>query len=103
MESIKELINLLSDPRILIVIASALLFVSLRYPHTFYTNRSAAFVFAAMFLFLGLSIFDENFRKIVTKPDNVPIVGMLFLVPFFTWFSLAKPSGTTSGSKRANH
>ena len=41
-----------------------------------------------MVLFLGLSIFDPNFRKIVTKPDNVPIVGMLFLVPFFTWFSL---------------
>jgi hypothetical protein len=24
----------------------------------------------------------------VTKPDNVPIVGMLFLVPFFTWFAM---------------
>ena len=33
-------------------------------------------------------IVDPYFRKIVTKPDNVPIVGMLFLVPFFTWFSM---------------
>jgi hypothetical protein len=31
---------------------------------------------------------DEDFLLIVTKPDNVPIVGMLFLIPFFTWFSM---------------
>jgi len=48
----------------------------------------AAIVFAIMFAFLGISVIDPNFRLIVTKPDNVPIVGMLFLVPFFTWFSL---------------
>ena len=41
-----------------------------------------------MAIFLGLSIFNPDFRLVVTKPDNVPIVGMLFLVPFFTWFSL---------------
>jgi hypothetical protein len=41
-----------------------------------------------MAIFLGLSIFNDDFRLVVTKPDNVPIVGMLFLVPFFTWFSL---------------
>src|SRR5271168_4720991 len=41
-----------------------------------------------MGLFLLLSMIDPNFRLIVTKADNVPIVGMLFLVPFFTWFSL---------------
>jgi Cytochrome b(C-terminal)/b6/petD len=39
-------------------------------------------------IFFVLGIFDPNFRLIVTKPDNVPIVGMLFLVPFFTWFSM---------------
>src|SRR5215469_14748559 len=88
MDSIKELINFLSDRRILIVAASVLLLVSLKYPKKFYTKRSALFVFAGMFLFLILSVFDQNFRLIVTKPDNVPIVGMLFLVPFFTWFSL---------------
>src|SRR4051812_600210 len=88
MESIKGIINFLSDPRILIVMAAVLLFTSLRYPRKFYTNRVAMIVFAGMILFLALSIFDADFRKVVTKPDNVPIVGMLFLVPFFTWFSL---------------
>jgi hypothetical protein len=88
MDFIKNIINFLSDPRILITISAVLLFVSIRFPEKFYTNRSAAVVFTAMFAFLGLSILDPNFRLIVTKPDNVPIVGMLFLVPFFTWFSL---------------
>jgi hypothetical protein len=88
MEFIKEIINFLSDPKYLIVIASALLFLSLRYSDTFYTNRAAMFVFGGMVIFLILSMLDANFRLIVTKPDNVPIVGMLFLVPFFTWYSL---------------
>src|SRR5215471_17637125 len=85
---IKDIINFLSDRRILIVAASLILFFSLKYPKKFYTKRSAYLVFGGMFLFLILSVFDQNFRLIVTKPDNVPIVGMLFLVPFFTWFSL---------------
>jgi hypothetical protein len=31
---------------------------------------------------------DHNFFLIVAKPDNVPIVAMLFLVGFFLWLSL---------------
>ena len=31
-------------------------------------------------LLMGMSLTDQNFAAIVTKPDNVPIVGMLFLV-----------------------
>jgi len=36
-------------------------------------------------LFMTLSLTDYNFRQIVGKPDNVPIVSMLFIVGFFTW------------------
>ena len=31
---------------------------------------------------------DANFAQIVKKPDNVPIVAMLFLVGFFWWLSM---------------
>jgi hypothetical protein len=41
-------------------------------------------------LFLALSMTDYDFRQIVGKPDNVPIVGMLFIVGFFTWLSFAR-------------
>ncbi len=30
----------------------------------------------------------QNFLEIITKPDNIPIVGMLLLVLFFTWLGL---------------
>jgi hypothetical protein len=30
----------------------------------------------------------HNFLEIVTKPDNIPIVGMLLLVLFFTWLGM---------------
>ncbi|HLN86596.1 MAG TPA: hypothetical protein VK200_09030 [Candidatus Limnocylindrales bacterium] len=30
----------------------------------------------------------HNFLEIVTKPDNIPIVGMLILVIFFTWLGM---------------
>jgi Cytochrome b(C-terminal)/b6/petD len=38
-----------------------------------------------MILFMSLSMTDYDFRQIVGKPDNVPIVAMLFIVAFFTW------------------
>ena len=41
-------------------------------------------------LFLGLSLTDPDFAAIVAKPDNVPIVGLIFLLGFFTWLVGAK-------------
>jgi hypothetical protein len=38
-------------------------------------------------LLMGMSMTDQNFANIVTKPDNVPIVGLIFLLGFFTWLS----------------
>ena len=36
-------------------------------------------------LLMGMSMPDQNFAAIVMKPDNVPIVAMIFLLGFFTW------------------
>ncbi len=41
-------------------------------------------------LFLTLSMADYDFRQIVGKPDNVPIVAMLFIVGFFTWLAFSR-------------
>ncbi|MDP2607153.1 MAG: hypothetical protein Q8S00_31850 [Deltaproteobacteria bacterium] len=30
----------------------------------------------------------QNILEIATKPDNIPIVGMLLLLIFFTWLGL---------------
>ena len=41
-------------------------------------------------LLMGLSMTNESFAAIVTKPDNVPIVGLIFLLGYFTWLSAYK-------------
>jgi Cytochrome b(C-terminal)/b6/petD len=87
-EFLKGIINWICDPRILISLAALALFASLKWPTKFYTNRSAKILFGFMVAFFAVSLFDADFRLLVTKPDNVPIVGMLFLIPFFTWFSM---------------
>jgi hypothetical protein len=38
----------------------------------------------------GWSITDQNFRAIVTKEDNVPIVMLIVTVGFFTWLAFRK-------------
>jgi hypothetical protein len=41
-------------------------------------------------LLMGLSMTDSDFAAIVLKPDNVPIVAMVYLLGFFTWLSARK-------------
>lgn len=38
----------------------------------------------------ALSLLDPNFFLIAAKPDNVPIVAMIFLLGIFTWIALRK-------------
>jgi len=52
----------------------------------FFVQPTAAWTLLNLSLLLmGMSLPDQNFAAIVTKPDNVPIVGMIFLLGFFTW------------------
>ncbi len=39
---------------------------------------------------MALAMTDWDFRQIVGKPDNVPIVSMLFIVSFFTWIYFSR-------------
>ena len=41
----------------------------------------------ATLLLMGMSMTDPDFAAVVTKPDNVPIVGLVFLLGFFTWLA----------------
>jgi hypothetical protein len=87
---LRHYINLAMNPTTYTLGAIAilgLLYVSRRY----WANPLAAFfAFNAALLFLGFSMTDVNFAKIVTKPDNVPIVGLIFLLGFFTWLATYK-------------
>jgi hypothetical protein len=54
----------------------------------FFVQPSVAWTLLNLALLLmGMSMTDPNFAAIVTKPDNVPIVGLIFLLGFFTWLA----------------
>lgn len=44
----------------------------------------------ASLLLMGVSMTDPEFAAIVTKPDNVPIVAMVYLLALFTWSATAQ-------------
>ena len=52
----------------------------------------------AVFFIFGT--FDPNFRLVVTKPDNVPIVGLIFLLVFFVWYSLREGCAERPADRR---
>ena len=71
---------------VLYFILSVVLFAVTIWLRAWWTKPDVAWVLLnAALLFMGLSMTDYDFRQIVGKPDNVPIVSMLFIVAFFTW------------------
>jgi hypothetical protein len=87
LETIKSLINSLTAPSIFISLATILLFVAIN-RRGFWQPKVALVIGILGTVFLGASMLDPDFFLIVRKPDNVPIVAMLFLVGFFLWLSM---------------
>lgn len=49
------------------------------------------FIILGIAAFVGITagcIYSKDFLLIVKKGDNIPIVGMMFLVGYYTWLSL---------------
>jgi hypothetical protein len=83
----RSVANFLTDPRIFFALSIVMLIAMFRF-RGWVKPRPAAILGIGVALFFVVSLFDPNFRKIVAKPDNVPIAGMLFLVGFFLWVGL---------------
>jgi hypothetical protein len=59
------------------------------YFRRFFTHPMVAWaILDLLFLYAGWSMTDPEFRKIVTKEDNVPIVLLILSVGFFTWLAM---------------
>ncbi len=100
MEALKSFINHVTRPQTLFPFL--LLFTIVMFPandflfninkklklYKLWTRRGGIVLFSFILAFFAFGLTDPNFRKNVTKPDNVPIVGLLFLVNFFLWFSM---------------
>ena len=84
--SARTLVNKLSGP-VLYTLGFTVLFVFRKF---FVKPMVAWTTLNVLLLLMGLSMADENFASIVMKPDNVPIVGLVFLLAFFTWLATSQ-------------
>ena len=85
---IKGLVNAVADPRLFFILAVAALVLVVWKREAIAGNAIGYGALAVLGLFFVFGVFDPNFRLFVTKPDNVPIVGLIFLLVFFVWYSI---------------
>src|SRR5712671_396332 len=85
---VKGIINAVADPRLFFILAVAALVVVVWKREAIASNTVGYGLFGVLAVFFIVGTFDPNFRLIVTKPDNVPIVGLIFLLVFFVWYSI---------------
>ncbi|MGH7163169.1 MAG: hypothetical protein ACREID_06780, partial [Planctomycetota bacterium] len=97
---VKPVVSFLTQPEVLLPVAAASLLLALKYYRTVTQPRVAGpvglFIAAS---FVG-SLWNENFRKIITKPDNIPIVLLLFSVIFLLWFCLRRAAVNDERAER---
>jgi hypothetical protein len=87
MEAVKGFINWLSAPEKLFALTTLFCLFGLK-ARWLWTNKAGLIGLIGSVVFFALSFQDPNFRLIVTKPDNVPIVMLFLFVGFFLWLSL---------------
>jgi hypothetical protein len=88
MQIVKDFFNVLADPRLFFFLTSAALVAIVWKREAFAKNVVGYGLLLGLTLFFLFGAFDDNFRLIITKPDNVPIVGLIFLLIFFVWYSM---------------
>ena len=87
---VKQVVNELSGPVTLAL--GSLLFMGAAFVfRRYWTTPPVAWgILNVALLLMGMAMTDPNFTAIVAKPDNVPIVGLVFLLGFFTWLATYK-------------
>jgi hypothetical protein len=81
-------------------LASVALILTLKYYRTITKPRIAGPIGLAIAGLLVISCFEPNFKKNILKPDNVPIVLLLFSVFFFLWLSLRRAAINDEAAER---
>jgi hypothetical protein len=89
MEFVKHFINVLAYPYWSFSLTLILFYFMLK-KKGLWTKKGGLAMLIMGVLFFVLALLDPNFYQIVAKPDNVPIVMMVFLVGFFVWFAMSK-------------
>ena len=89
MEAIRDLINFFSYPQWSFTL-SLVVFGVMLWSRKLWTKKGGLLMLVVVTALFCVSLLDPNFRQVVAKPDNVPIVMMVFIVGYFLWLSLYK-------------
>ncbi|MEO8586572.1 MAG: hypothetical protein ABI584_10465 [Acidobacteriota bacterium] len=87
MTAFKDVINWLASPAIAVTLSMVGL-VGAMFCKPLWTKKGGVLLFATLIGGFAFSFTDPNFRIVASMPDNVPILGMLFLVGFFFWYAM---------------
>ncbi|MFN0241530.1 MAG: hypothetical protein ACKVWV_01430 [Planctomycetota bacterium] len=99
-DTIKHWVNTISAPIPYTIGLTVLMALTLRFRN--FVTRPIVFLFVVVLsvAFFAFAWTDPNFHKIITKPDNVPIVILLAGVVFFSWLSLRRAVVNDERTKR---
>jgi hypothetical protein len=87
---LRELVNKLSDPIISFPMTTIAFYLMLKHYKTFGSKKFACWSVGILIPVIAWFLVDHNFFSIISTPDNIPIIILLFCVGFFTWFSFHK-------------
>lgn len=88
MPGFEEIVNLLCRPVIFFTLSIVLFAGGIWFRRILTRPPVALAILIGVIISLAYGLRDENFRAIALKPDNVPILGLVFLVGFFTWLGM---------------
>lgn len=89
-EAIKHFLNSVSSPVTIFTAATFVFVLFVTFPKQFTSPAVMIPLLVVAAAFVGIGLTDEHFRGIISTPDNVPIVGMLFVFGYFTWYAMRK-------------
>jgi len=98
--ALRWLITQASDPKFLVPLTTVALILTLKYYRVVTRPRVAGPIGLLIVAFLVGSCFEPNFRKIITKADNIPIILLLLSVFFFLWLSLRRAAINDEAAER---
>lgn len=99
-QEIKNLVDFLTSPTLFFLEFTLAIVFVLKFRSFFTKNSVIAVFFALLTAFFVWAFGDPNFNRIITKPDNIPIIILLATVVFFSWLSLKRAYINDERTKR---
>jgi hypothetical protein len=90
LEAVKAFFNAVSSPVTIFTASIGIFALYVSFPRIATSAPVSLFLLVSGLAFFALGLTDDHFRTIVSTPDNVPIVGMIVVFGFFTWYAMRK-------------